>query len=448
MGCAHFDRVAGKTLQQDELATEATKVRPVSYLEPIEHADAAESPEEIALPNEPLTLDAVEEIALRNNPVLAEALARVDAARGEWVQVGLPPNPYMGYSGQQVFSAGQAEQHGFLVGRQYIRGGKLALNQEVAIRDVQRAEQELAAQQLRLLTDVRIAFYEVLIAERRVEVAADLARVGQEAAEAAATLYRNDEVGRADPLRAQVEAESARIVERNAREQHAATWRKLAALLGLPDTQPKSLHGDLAAHANDDFQWDNLLQQIISQSPEMGAAMAEVQRARAAIDRAYAESVPDVDIQTVVQSDNGTGSANANLQVTFPIPIRNWNQGGIQRAHAELIAAERGVDRVALDLQSRLADVFQRYASAKEQVGAYTRDDGILDNARQTLELIRGGYPAELSILELLSAQRTYFQANLQYLESLRQLCVAKVEIDGMLLKNSLSSGVKTFDGR
>ena len=90
-------------------------------------------------------------------------------------------------------------------------------------------------------------------------------------------------------------------------------------------------------------------------------------------------------------------------------------------------------------MQARLAVAFQRYESARNQVDKYSRKGGILENSQRTLDLIRKGYRAEeFGVLELLSAQRTYFQTNLAYLDSLRELWVSAMEIRGLLLRGSL----------
>src|SRR5690349_13569643 len=44
-----------------------------------------------------LTLADLESMALAGNPALAQAAAKVESARGAWVQAGLPPNPTGGY---------------------------------------------------------------------------------------------------------------------------------------------------------------------------------------------------------------------------------------------------------------------------------------------------------------------------------------------------------------
>jgi cobalt-zinc-cadmium efflux system outer membrane protein len=209
--------------------------------------------------------------------------------------------------------------------------------------------------------------------------------------------------------------------------------------LGVPDFEPQMLAGELEKSIVE-LHTDETLQRLLAVSPEMSAALAEVARSRWALDRAYAEPIPNVDVQAVVQYDNDIGGTDANVQVTLPIPWLNRNQGGIRQAHAELVAAERAVGRVELRLQQRLATVFQQYASGRNQVEDYSKPEGILANSQAALELVRSAYRAgEIDYLDLLTAQRTNSQTQLAYLEALGELWAAIVEIEGLLLKDSLS---------
>jgi cobalt-zinc-cadmium efflux system outer membrane protein len=123
--------------------------------------------------------------------------------------------------------------------------------------------------------------------------------------------------------------------------------------------------------------------------------------------------------------------------VGAPIPVFNRNQGNIRRAQAELIAAQNDVKRTELELQQRLAAAFEQYTNARYQVEKYSRD--ILTNAQASLRLTTSGYQqGEFNYLLLLTAQRTFFQTNLTYLEALRELRAATATIEGNLLGDSL----------
>lgn len=418
---------------------------PTSFVQPASFVEAADEPlpEPVAVAPldetaTPLTLEQLEQMALTANPSIAEARARVEATRGKWLQVGLPPNTLVGYSAQQLGSGGTAEQQGLFVGQEFVRGNKLQLNRAVAAQEVQQTEQLLAVQQQRVITDVRLAFYDVLVAQRRSALAKELVTIAQQAIQTAEALLRAMEVSQVDVMRARIELQSAQLAQKNAENLHEAAWSRLTAVLGHESLPRRDLTGDLE-RTLEAINPDEVIARLVSESPEMAAALTDVERARWAVNRAHAEPIPNIDVQAVVQSDNGTGSSNANLQVSMPIPWLNRNQGGIRQAHAEVVAAERAVDRLEFSFKQRLATVYQRYANARNQVVDYSKEGGILANSRTTLDFVRRAYQAgELNYLDLITAQRTFSQTNLAYIESLGELWAAIVEIDGMLLKGSL----------
>jgi cobalt-zinc-cadmium efflux system outer membrane protein len=354
--------------------------------------------------------------------------------------VGLPPNTVLGYSGQQLGSGGVAEQRGLYVGQEFVRLRKLRLNRAVVSKEIQKAEQLWAAQQQRVLTDVRLAYYDVLIAQRRNETTGQLVQIAEDSVKTAEALLRGKELSRVDVMRARVELQMTQLLLKNSRNQYSAAWSRLTAVLGVDELPPRPLIGDVQPDIHD-IDAEAVLMQLVRTSPEMAALLCEVERARRQVDRACVESLPNVELQAVVQGDNATDSGNANVQVTFPIPWLDRNQGAIQQARAEVVAAQRAVDRMELELRERLASVYQRYANARNQVQDYAQEGGILANSKATLELVGQGYQAEeLSYLDLITAQRTFSQTNLNYIEALGEFWAAAVEIDGLLLKGSLAS--------
>ena len=129
--------------------------------------------------------------------------------------------------------------------------------------------------------------------------------------------------------------------------------------------------------------------------------------------------------------------AVATVEFRLPLPIFNRNQGNIYKARAELTAAENEVQRLQLALQERLATAFQRFSSARHDAEKYSTQ--ILPNAKATLDLVQSGYrQGEYDYLTLLTAQRTFFQVNLAYLESLLKCRSSGAAIEGFLLSGGL----------
>ncbi|MEN6404945.1 MAG: TolC family protein [Thermoguttaceae bacterium] len=383
-----------------------------------------------------MTLAELEEMALSRNPALSQASHYMEAAKGRQLQVGLYPNPTVGYLGSEIGNEGRAGQQGSYVGQEIVTAGKLRLRRDVVAQEVRQAEFTWQSQRQRLLTDVRRSFYDVLVAQRKMELTEQLLRISEEGMHSTESLVQAKEAARADVLQAKIEAESTRVLLERSRNQYASAWRGLAAATGSPNMPPRPLMGE-ASDNLPHLTWEETCERLLTDSPQIAAAQAGVARAQAAVRREYAQRIPNIDTQMSVQYDNATRNTFATVQAGVPLPLFNRNQGNIRRTEAELLAAQENVERAKLDLQRRLATVFERYTTARYQVEKYSRD--ILPSAKTSLDLANQGYrEGEYNYLFLLTAQRTFFQANLVYLDALRELRSAATAIEGNLLSDSL----------
>lgn len=383
----------------------------------------------------PLTLADVEAMAVDTSPSIRALQARVTAARWECVQAGLPPNPTAGYTAGEIGNDGAAGQHGAYVGQQFIRGGKLGYAQAVAAKEARRREQQLAAERQRVLTDVRTVFYEVFLASREVTLTRRLTGLSSRAAETSQALLEAGEGRRTDVLQAEIENRRADAAQRAATQRLDAAWRRLAALVDLPAGAPQPVSADpeqLIRHAG----WNELVDRVLSASPEVSTWVAAIEKARCEVARERSQVVPDVTAQVSVQYDYGAQDTIAGVQIGMPLPLWNRNQGSIGRACSELTAARRSLEATEQSIVRRLAQVYgdnQAALALAETLGAE-----VLPRAEESLTLATDGYQAgELAFLDLLTAQRTYFQVNLEYLAALRELNQSSQLLEGQLLSGS-----------
>jgi cobalt-zinc-cadmium efflux system outer membrane protein len=383
------------------------------------------------------TLAALEQLAMQNHPAIAQQMAMISAAQGNWVQVGLQANPTIGYEGQQLGSRGLAEQEGIAIGQEIIRPGKLKLNRSIAAAEIAQARQELAVIQRKVGTDVKVAYFDLLIAQQRYAIAQQLLQIAQQGTQAARQLLEAKEVGKADLLQATIEEENSQIVLQNATNKLLASWQIMASLTGLSAQQPELVLGEFE-QAPLEITFDNVLVQLRSTSPEIAVAVAGIETAQRTLARERFEPRPNVSINGLVNyRDEGIGgSSDGGVAVSVPVPLWNKNQGRIREAYFELQAAQRALEKLELDLQNRLAPVFERYGNSKNQYQRYR--EIILPAAKESLDLNRQAYTAgEVGFVVLLTAQRTYFETNLQYLDATRELRLAESEIEGLLLMGS-----------
>ena len=397
-------------------------------------------PQAEAEPVEPggISIAELEEVALQNNPTVIQAGQFVEALRGKYVQVGLYPNPLVGYVGEDMGDEGRGGQHGAFFIQEVVTAGKLRLDRNVVGHEIAAAERAWEAQSLRVTTDVRTAAYDVLLAQRKVELLRELVRIGEEGRQAAEALLRAKEVSKVDVLQARVEENSAKMELESVVNDHRAAWRKLAIVAGVPEMEPTPLT-DKLDNGLPDLTWEESVSRLLASSPELARAYAEVERANCSLARECAGRVPNFDVEAGVDHNLASNDELASVRFALPLQLYNRNQGNICRANAELAAAHQEARRVELLLQDRLSDALNRYQVAKNRADRYARE--ILPDADDSLKLVREGYRlAEFGYLELLTAQRTSFRVHLAYVESLRDLRVSHAQIEGLLLSGGLQT--------
>lgn len=383
-----------------------------------------------------LTLDDLQQIALESNPTLAQARMAVRAAQGEYLQAGLYPNPTVGYLADEVGNDRTAGLQGAFLGQEVVTSGKLRLGRAVASYQVQQARYGSEAQRRRVLNGVRAGYYEVLLAQKMIELNQQLVHIGDEGVKVTEQLKEVGEVSDADVLQAHIEADTARLGLVEADHRHRGTWRRLTAVVGRPEMEPVALAGEVETQLPV-LHWEETLTQLLTQSPELSQARAGVRRARCEVAFQRAQRVPNIQIGTAIKYDDGSHYTVADVELGLALPLFDRNQGNIVKAQADLITAQRDVERIELDLRDRLATAFEQYATARQHAESYA--SVIRPNAEKSLELTRSGYRlGQFGYLTLLTAQRTYFGVNLDYLTSLGELWARTVEIDGMLLSGGL----------
>lgn len=385
----------------------------------------------------PMTMDDLWRIAVAANPTLQQAYGLVQQAEGNWLQVGLYPNPAVEWHSEA--NNAPFDAHFGIIEQEFVTAKKLKLNRGVASSDVARARWEAEAQNLRVLNDVRIRFIAVLGAQREVAVAEELLKIADEGVRVTERFFQAEEVSQADVLQATLQQRHTQILLRNARFRAAAAWRELSNVVGRPDLPPRPLAGNLEDEMPE-IDWDAAWQQLLGRSPVLHAARARLAAAEVQVRREQVEPVPNLRVSSGTGIDalpDGESFQMAFLSLGAQIPVWNRNQGNVIAATGNLQAARAEVARLELSLRDELAEAFQRYQSARNEVQTYR--DPILPTAERNLQLTQRAYDeGEFDFLRVLIARRDLFQARIDYVESLTELRSSAIEIQGLLLTGGL----------
>lgn len=409
---------ADRSEAEDETAVEST-------LFPIESDESAESAELLDLPS-------LIEIAHSNSPALRKLEARVEEARGLQLQATRRPNPTIGYQAQEVGNDGAFGQHGVFWSQTWIRGNKLALAGEVANWEVQRRGWEFQVERYRIANLVRERYYNLLAARRVSDVSALIHEIAARNLGAVEDLFDVGEVSRNQVLQAKIELQRAELREGNAATALQRTERLLAIAVSAPNMDCHAVQGDLLA-AVPELSVEEVQTWLQTESPELEAARADIERARWKIEREVVRPVPNVNTQLGLLYDDSSNNAFGNFQVSWQIPKFNCNTGNIQAAQADSRRAQFALEELQLSLQSRVQQTFQQYEVATQRVDSY--EARVLPMAKDNLKITREAYKiGKASYQTLLTAQRSYFDALLTLIESRRLLWLSVARIQGLVI--------------
>lgn len=397
----------------------------------------------------PLTLQALAEMALANNPTMRQAQAGIDAARGRARQAGAWPNPVIGYTGEEIAPGDVIRygEHGAFIEQTVLLGGKLRRSRAVFEQEVTQAQSLADMQRLRVLSSVRVLFYDVLTTERRVAVLDRLSALASEAVGISRQLYNVGAADRPDVLESEIEARRTHLKLTAARNALHSERQQLAALVGDTSIASRPLAGSIDS-AIPELERESTFQALLNQSPEVRAARAFADRARAVVDRAKRETFPDLFLRGGMAYNRELleeGPAGARKPVGWEafaeagvsIPLFNRNRGGIAAARADETRAEAERRRLELDLYTRYAAVFEEYLTALRESEVYR--DEVVPRAEEAFRLYLARYrEMGAAYPQVLIAQRTLFEMNAEYLDSIEKAWRASLRLQGFLVGEGL----------
>ena len=392
-------------------------------------------------------LEDLERMALANNPTVAQVQANLRVASGVARQAGLYPNPTVGYYGDEIRGgySGGGKQGGF-VSQTIVLGGKLRAARRVAELHASQVETSGQVQRLRILNNVRTSFYQVLAAQRLVEVRQNLVKLAGDATQTSLQLRNIGQADRPDILQAEVEQQQANVSLRVAQQNLQATWRMLVAIVGKPDLALTRLDGDLDAIP--DLNYEEWVANTLRESPEVKLAQQAVERAEASLVQARKAPIPDLQVTGILaqnyeplESTRKPTGLQGGAQIGVQLPIFNRNQGNVTAAKGEIESARQDLSRVKLQLQRDLASMFRDYESARLLVQQYKAE--MLPRAEQAYRLYQTSYQRMAGAYpQVLISQRTLFQLEAEYVQALENAWQSSVAIRGFGLMDGLSEPI------
>lgn len=316
----------------------------------------------------PMTLADLQRLAAVYSPAIKSAQAAVDAAKGAVKQAGAYPNPTLFFE-QDTVGTGSAGYEGFGSRLTVVTAGKLKLQQAVAMMDLLNAQLALRRAYFDVAYQVRTGYFALLVAREGVRINQALYEFSLDIFQFQIEQVQGLRSAPYEPMQLRPLILQARFNLIQAQNQYLASWRQLAAALGLRDMLLTEVEGrvDMPVPV---FEYNAVLARILANHTDVRTAVNNIEQAKFNLKLAKVTPVPNVDLNILGQKDS-TAPPNViahSLQASIPIPIFNQNVGGIKQATGQLVQSQAMLDQTRNTLTQGLADAFNRYATNHENV--------------------------------------------------------------------------------
>lgn len=357
-------------------------------------------------------------MGLEKNPRLLAQTMQARADRAAWQSSRRLFNPSLEYefgSGELYDGTESRNLSGFTISQLLENPVKRHHRIQMAESEWKAADLTRRAIELEIVFNIKEHAYHLLLLKAR----EDFARKGLESLEEAhrliATRVRLGETRELEAIRLEVEVMRARYQLNSILTEKRFTARYLNALMGngLPDDF--EVEGELTWEPTP-VNAESYLADALQSHPLIGRSESELAFARSQLGMARSLIIPDPRISGFRAEELDGRISGVGISIEIPL----WNQNAKEVMRTRSIADMKTyeLEMTRLDLSTEIAVRMGNLELSTERIEIF--QEGLLNQAEVSLQLSETSYrQGEISLLEYLDAQRTYYSILNDYQESL-----------------------------
>lgn len=345
-----------------------------------------------------LTLMDLEQAALLNNPEILMAAKKAESSGERKSLASALPDPMIGYMVQNegaplTWSVGKEvrpmSMQGVVFTQEIPFPGKLGTRGLAAEKEAERMDEVVRETRLRVLNNLRGAYYEYYLAGKSAEILEQTKDLMKNIEHITETRYSTGQGMQQDVLRAQVEVSMLldRIAEQEQKKDaQAAVINKL---VGRDPTTPLGKPVGLAPSSFDRSQ-DEMAAMALKHSPMLEERKRMIEQSKYELSLSKREYLPDM----VVSGGWFTRGDLPDVwqaSVMFKVPLYFWNKStGVKAAAADVHSAEYDYEAVRLDTLARVKGLYSTIKTSEHHLHLY--EEGIIPQARLALQSATTNY--------------------------------------------------------
>lgn len=389
---------------------------------------------------ETLTLKEALSFALENNGELQALHAEQGIRDAAKIKAGQLPNPVLELGGTTGRLTNSPEDNIISVGiaQEFLTFGKRGKRLNVAEQELGVYDFQVAHKRRLLLADVKRAFNDALLAQKRAELAAQSLELNQQLADITRKMVAEGDVAELDLNLARVEAARAEAVKLQLEGELHAALSELMALTGTVPTDDVRIVGSFTTQPVD-RNLEDLKATALASRLDLKAIEAERARSDAEIQLAKSERMPNLTAglslnyeESLVEVDRLESRDRAFLigaRVSIPIPLFDRNQSGVREAVAKKESAGSRYAFARKTVEREVEGAYARVKAAEKSLSIYK--ETTLPQLRENVKLVQDAYRlGEVGIQAIIEEQKKFAEINNDYLTALHGLEAALIKLE------------------
>jgi outer membrane protein, heavy metal efflux system len=379
-------------------------------------------------------LDRIVGLALERNPTIASAQSVIEQNQGRRTQAGAYPNPTI------TTGTGDGEIRDPRNGVKFMEynaslyqtvewPGMRAARKDAADSGLTSATFSLDEAKLNLVAEVKGTFYELLLAERTVDLLQQNLENVQDVARIVRARVRSGEGPQFESVKAEVEVLKAKQEITKAKNVVRVKLVGLNTLTAGALGPRYEVQGDFRA-LRDRLDPEQMAARDLSQHPILKRQEKLVEQAEFTVTKERQARVPNVTLFGGYFREAGREAVVGGMSV--PTPIWYQMQGHIAEALGTQRKEEAGLIHALNNLSRQLNQHAREAETAQERILVY--EEGLLKQAQEALRIAQLSFrQGASSLLEVLDAQRVQRQITVDYNLARFELSVALTQYERAL---------------
>ena len=391
--------------------------------------------QDIVVNGSQLTIGQAITLALENNLELGSFRESLGIARGQVTGAKLfPTNPeidFIYFNANPLEPGGpvRASEYSFGLSQEFEIGGQRRYRKRMAQSAIDKLEAEVGRHQWLLVGHVRETFYQVLLQQRKLELANRVSALTEELVGLTEGRFSAGFAPEFEVNFAKLELQRARREKARVLNQLEVAKYRLNNLVDRPWATEFTAVGELL-HYPLEFDAEQLKAYAVINRRDLEALQSELEMAESEVKLARSQRIPNLRFSFLL--DREIDKNASGVMISLPIKLFNRNQGNIAASTASLKTLELRYSFLKFLIEMEVASAYSDALRASKEVQLLEQD--MLDLAKKNMDLVQQAYlRGEVEIIDVITAQRNFVETQTAYLEGLYDFNAAAASLEEFL---------------